>query len=248
MIYLYSGTPGSGKSYHAAADIYYRLHRGKKSNRYRVIANFPVNTSSPYFRYVDNSDLTDRYLMNYARLHHVPGIEGQTLVVIDEAQIIFNSRSWQSDGTSRMEWIKFFTQHRKLGFDFILIAQNDRMIDRQIRCLIEYEISHMKMGNYFRFLPFTVFLAVNHWYGQKMKLSHEMILYRKKIAKLYDTMMTFSGNRTRVKSRKLSCSGIRYPKPEQRDKGFPARLGKKEPPAGSCPVFYGGKVGTLSVG
>lgn len=50
MIYLYSGTPGSGKSYHAAADIYYRLKRSKKTNRYRVIANFPVATDSPYFR------------------------------------------------------------------------------------------------------------------------------------------------------------------------------------------------------
>lgn len=210
MIYLYSGTPGSGKSYHAAADIYYRLKR--KGSRNRVIANFPVNTDNKRFRYVDNSELNVKYLFSYARLHHSPGIEGQTLVVIDEAQIIFNSRSWQSDGSSRMEWIKFFTQHRKLGFDFILIAQNDRMIDRQIRCLIEYEISHMKMGNYFRFLPFTVFLAVNHWYGQKMKLAHEMILYRKKIAKLYDTYMTFDTHRTNCRCRALA-DARRYPKP-----------------------------------
>lgn len=210
MIYLYSGTPGSGKSYHAAADIYYRLRR--KGNRNRVIANFPLNTENKRFRYVDNSDLTVRYLFNYARLYHVAGVEGQTLVVVDEAQIIFNSRLWQSDGSSRMEWIKFFTQHRKLGFDFILIAQNDRMIDRQIRCLVEYEISHMKVGNYFRFLPFTVFLAVNHWYGQKMKLAHEMILYRKKIAKLYDTYMTFGTNKAKYRCRALA-DARRYTKP-----------------------------------
>lgn len=212
MIYLYSGTPGSGKSYHAAADIYYRLKRNKTHHN-RVIANFPINTSCGRFRYVDNADLTCRYLFNYARLYHTIGIEGQTLVVIDEAQIIFNSRSWQSDGSTRMDWIKFFTQHRKLGFDFILIAQNDRMLDRQIRCLVEYEISHMKMGNYFRFLPFTVFLAVNHWYGQKMKLAHEMIVYRKKIASLYDTMMTFNtGSKNRVRCMKLSAAR-RFTKP-----------------------------------
>lgn len=222
MIYLYSGTPGSGKSYHAACDIYYRLRRAKKTNRYRVIANFPVATDLPYFRCVDNSDLTVRYLANYARLHHRPGIEGQTLVLIDEAQIIFNSRSWQSDGSSRMDWIKFFTQHRKLGFDFILIAQNDRMLDRQIRCLIEYEISHMKMSNYFRFLPITVFLAVNHWYGQRMKLAHEMIIYRKKIAALYDTYMTFSTGKTRCRSRKLAASK-RYARPRRGIRRVPCR-------------------------
>lgn len=225
MIYLYSGTPGSGKSYHAAADIYYRLRRAKKN---RVIANFPIATKSSNFRYLDNSDLTVRRLTVYSRLYHQPGVEGQTLVVIDEAQVIFNSRSWQSDGSARMDWIKFFTQHRKLGFDFILIAQNDRMIDRQIRCLVEYEISHMKIGNYFRFLPVTVFLAVQRWYGQKMKLGHEVIFYRKKIAALYDTMLMFNQGYIRCRTRRLqegkhswSGKGI---------KGFPPhRLGSASP-------------------
>lgn len=190
MIYLYTGTPGSGKSYHACADIYYRIHRKKGNNR--VIANFPISDETDRFTYMDNSEITPKNLIKYAQGKHKFGIEGQTLVIIDEAQIIFNSRSWNSSDGSRMDWIVFFTQHRKLGFDFILIAQNDRMIDRQIRCLVEYEVSHMKIGNYFRMLPFTVFLAVTHWYGQRMKLNHEMILYRKKIANMYDTYKMFN--------------------------------------------------------
>ena len=39
MIYLYSGTPGSGKSYHAVVDIVKKLGRRDKN---RVIANFPL--------------------------------------------------------------------------------------------------------------------------------------------------------------------------------------------------------------
>ena len=191
MIYLYTGTPGSGKSYHACADIYYRLKRKKGNNR--VIANFPVSLDVSNFLYLDNSDITPRRLFDYAKKYHKLGIEGQTLVILDEAQIIFNSRSWNSADGSRMQWIKFFTQHRKLGFDFILIAQNDRMIDKQIRCLVEYEVAHLKVGNYFRILPFTVFLAVTRWYGQKMKVSSELIFYRKKIARLYDTYKMFDG-------------------------------------------------------
>ena len=42
MIYLYSGTPGSGKSLHAAQQIYEALHVKKML----VITNFPVN---PYY-------------------------------------------------------------------------------------------------------------------------------------------------------------------------------------------------------
>ena len=38
MIYLYTGTPGSGKSYHVARDIYFFLHYGRN-----VIANFDIN-------------------------------------------------------------------------------------------------------------------------------------------------------------------------------------------------------------
>lgn len=189
LIYLYSGTPGSGKSYHAVADIYYRLK--KKKGFTSVIANFPLNTNSDNFHYWDVEDMTITNFIGYAKEHHKMGIEGQTLIVIDEAQIIFNSRSWQSDGNGRLDWIKFFSQHRKLGFNFILIAQFDRMIDRQIRCLVEYEVAHMKMNNYFRIVPITVFLAVTRWYGQKMKISHEVIIYRRRIADLYDTFRMF---------------------------------------------------------
>ncbi|SCJ52485.1 Zonula occludens toxin [uncultured Eubacterium sp.] len=205
MIWLYSGTPGSGKSYHATADIYYRLKRRKGKRKNKVIANFPLSLDTSDFTYLDNSQLTVRRLYNYARFRHKMGVEGQTLVVIDEAQVVFNSRNWNTDSHSRMDWIIFFTQHRKLGFDFILIAQNDRMIDRQIRCLIEYEVAHMKIGNYFRILPVTAFLAVQRWYGQKMKVSHDVIVYRKRIAKLYDSYMMFDGHDAgRYKSRKLA--------------------------------------------
>lgn len=39
MIWLYSGTPGSGKSYHAVADAVKKLGQRSKN---RVIANFPL--------------------------------------------------------------------------------------------------------------------------------------------------------------------------------------------------------------
>ena len=192
MIWLYSGTPGSGKSFHAVSDI---TNKTKKKEKNKVIANFPLyfkkKKQQDNFIYVDNSEMTISYLEDYARKNHRVGIEGQTLVVIDEAQILFNSRDWGTNSNKRMAWIKFFSQHRKYGFNFIMIAQFDKMIDRQIRSLIEYEVSHMKMNNFFIFLPLTFFLCVERWYGQKMKTGHQIIPYRKSIASSYNSYATF---------------------------------------------------------
>ena len=139
MIYFYSGTPGSGKSLHVAIDIFRKL-RFKKN----VIATFPINISMVSnkgkrkignFVYKDVSELTVQFLFDYALEHHVIGKEGQTLVVIDECQILFNPREFGKK--DRLQWITFFTQHRKLGYNFILISQFDRLVDRQIRFLFE---------------------------------------------------------------------------------------------------------------
>jgi len=61
--------------------------------------------------------------------------EGQGLLILDECQLIFNSRKWEKN----MDWIEFFTQSRKLGWDVLLVAHTIDMIDSQIRPLIEFE-------------------------------------------------------------------------------------------------------------
>ena len=195
MIYLYSGTPGSGKSLHVAKDIYNRLNRNKKYPY--VIANFTINlkmirNKNARFIYKDNSEMTTDFLLKYAIENHSLGIENQTLVVVDECQVIWNAREWQNN-KSRMDWIRFFSQHRKLGYNFILIAQNDRMIDRQIRSLIEYEVVHRKVNNFKigRLFPFQVFACVTRWYGINEKLDTEFFIYRKKWGQFYDSYGTF---------------------------------------------------------
>ena len=152
MIYLYSGTPGSGKSLHMAQDIFYKLKR-----KHSVIANFMIeeevvtkglfkNHKIGVFTYVDNEELSVDFLVNYARKNHVMGKENQTLLCLDECHTMFNPRKFQRK--DRLHWIQFFTQHRKLGFNIILVTQNDRLLDRQIRGLIEYEVKHRKVNNF----------------------------------------------------------------------------------------------------
>ena len=124
MIYFYSGTPGSGKSLHCAKDIYNKLFV-KKQN---VIANFEINERMLAkkkrrgdFVYISNFEMSPKYFIEYARLNHIPGKENQTLVIIDECQILFNPRTWNDK--DRLSWIEFFTQHRKYGYNFIMISQ-----------------------------------------------------------------------------------------------------------------------------
>lgn len=198
MIWLYTGTPGSGKSYHAVYDIIKKLKQKEKN---KVISNFGLNFDNQRkkykkqmynnFIYLDNSEMTVDFLIDFAIKNHEIGVENQTLVVIDEAQIIFNSRTWNIEHDNRMRWIKFFSQHRKFGYNFILVTQFDRMIDRQIRSLVEYEVSHMKINSYFAFLPFIVFLCVERWYGQKMKIRSYTLLLKKKIYECYNSYLFF---------------------------------------------------------
>ena len=46
-----------------------------------------------------------------------------------------------------MSWLSFTSQHRKLGYNVVFIAQSLMMIDNQMRMNIEYEVSHRKVGN-----------------------------------------------------------------------------------------------------
>lgn len=200
MISLYSGTPGSYKSYHATADAVQWLGRGKN-----VIANFPIDASKYYknkrkklgqFYFVPNSELTVDYLMRFHRNNHKPNVlKAQTLLIFDEASIPFNAR--QFDRQDRMDWINFFANHRHFNYEIILIAQNDRMLDRQVRGLLEYEIKHRALKNWnlaFALVSLMckgLFHCVEYWYPCKLKTDTQLKKFNQKIANCYDTMALF---------------------------------------------------------
>lgn len=208
MIYFFSGTPGSGKSLQVAKDIVKRL-TGFKEN---VIANMEINTDAIYFKkngkrrktgrfyYLNNKYLTPAFLYEYAMKFHVKGKEGQTLLVIDEAQMIFSPTvvklKCQEDKTYRVEWLDFFTQHRHLGYNIIIISQFDRLIDAQIRCLFEYNVIHRKVNNFkigwvLSLLKISLFVSVTVWYGVNQKCGASFFFYNKRFAKIYDSYKKF---------------------------------------------------------
>lgn len=145
-IVLYSGVPGSGKSCHQAEDLIINL---KFKNRL-VIANYDINhkyIKHDNFLYIPNNLLSPGYLIWLADAWNEDHEfrEGSIKLYIDEAQILFNPRDWSR--SDRRPWLNFFMQHRKYGFKVFLISQSSRMLDRQIRDLIETECIHRKYSS-----------------------------------------------------------------------------------------------------
>lgn len=193
MIYLYSGTPGSGKSLHCAKTIYINNKKGLPT-----ICNFNINRTvlkgnGEVLSLTDNI-LTPDYLRAYSNYYfsNHKFKEGSILLIIDEAQIMFNSRNWNAYG--RDNWIRFFSNHRHYGYDVILVAQFDRMLDRQIRSLLEYETIHRKVSNFgFKGQVLgalclgNLFVSVAIWYPMKEKVNAHFFRYSKKFGNLYDS-------------------------------------------------------------
>lgn len=199
MIYLYTGTPGSGKSLHTASIIYWTLRRHKP-----IIANFNIalekikGAREKDFTCLSNTKITPKFLREYSREYFSKHRfkEGAITLILDECQLMFNAREWNVKG--RADWNAFFTNHRKYGFDIILIAQFDRMLDRQIRSLVEYMVIHRKMSNFgFKGKVISgacggnLFVSVTVWYPLKEKVGQSFFKAKKKYYSIYDTNFVF---------------------------------------------------------
>ena len=203
MIMLYSGTPGSGKSLHSARVLLNAVNRHKML----CITNYEIDRNkiknNEYLKILTNADLVTPDLLYQYSNDYFEGRkrkEGEILLFLDEAQLLFNSRAYQDK--HRMEWLSFFSQHRKYGYDIILMAQFDRMLDRQLRSLIEYEFTHRKVSNFGLFgkllsLVFggQLFVAIRTWYPLKKDIGHEFFVAWKKYYSIYDTFATFEANK-----------------------------------------------------
>jgi hypothetical protein len=125
--------------------------------------------------------------------------EGKARLYLDEAQFLFNSREWAKN----MGFIEFFTQHRKLGWDIVLIAHTEDMIDKQIRGLLEYEtrlrnLNKIKPLGLFPICPWPAFFAITRYAGISAGAGNiawkRLYSLRPKYADLYDSMEVFAFN------------------------------------------------------
>lgn len=204
---IYTGTPGSGKSCHAAREIRYNLN---SMNPRPVIANFELAPNAPVkrrdlFHYVPNSVLTVEDLQNFAvgfweskggRL-----IEDYIDVYLDEAQILWNARNWSNK--DRLGWLQFLSQSRKYGYRIVFISQSAQMIDNQFRMLIEVEVNHRRVSQFgivgwLMALPFRgrLIMAVKSMFQIKERIGSQWFLASKKDWQMYDSYKRFEPEKT----------------------------------------------------
>ncbi|RJQ26225.1 MAG: hypothetical protein C4589_10075 [Peptococcaceae bacterium] len=197
MIFLYVGSVGSGKSYHCVADGIAKISAWP--DRF-VVANFPIKFSKNGRKkekeqrrwiYLDEFKPKDLIRISFEKKFY--GKEGHALLIIDEAGLWFNSRDWNVKVDERKEWIKFFSQSRKFGYDVILVAQEERMIDRQIRSMAEYIVRHKCFNKFgwFCWLPVKMFAYVYFWSFTKFRGGLKIGILLPWVAGRYDTMKMF---------------------------------------------------------
>lgn len=226
-IVLYQGSLGSGKSASAVAEAFKHLWRGgvvacnfsltpnwvdemcnhdiacRFSKKYRqktahsLWSRFFKVSSLDAIKQIDVKSLCVGREKTVAGKYQ----EGQGLLILDESQLIFNSRKSMS-GDKNMQWIEFFTQSRKLGWKVILIAHKAEMIDTQIRDLAEYEARMRNLQKInlpvlsIPLVPIPVFLVITRYAGLGAGAGsvHSKSLYPLPywMARLYDSRAVFS--------------------------------------------------------
>ena len=128
-IVLYTGIPGSGKTYRVVSE----LAKPEIQNKYMIFHNIEgLKLSGEYikdWRTIDGflSKAKQEEITSYAK----EKTGRPCLVIIDEAQLLFDKRN--ADLKAWLSW------HRHLGQDIWLICQHFMMIDKDYNNLIEFE-------------------------------------------------------------------------------------------------------------
>jgi zona occludens toxin len=147
MIIIYEGVPGSGKSYDAIRVILHNLKLKRKI--YTNIDGIELPECQEYI--AQQSDMTRVELSEL--LEFIPRqkiqnfydyVDDGSLIVIDEAQLFFNSRDFSKQ--HNREFADWSSTHRHKGFDVILITQRAERIDTAVRSLCDFRYRYRKLN------------------------------------------------------------------------------------------------------
>ena len=146
-IYLYYGKIGDGKTYHVLAnEVVPAARKGRKI--YTNLDGLSVRRLAQYVdREVDvvqwekvediraafNLDQDDREGTSLK-------VERGALMIVDEAQMIFDSRQWKDTGPGVLRLCEY---HRHFGLDIVFITQSPGRLDKSL-CRLANESLHVK--------------------------------------------------------------------------------------------------------
>jgi hypothetical protein len=209
MISLVTAPPGGGKSFYAVRAVAQALDAGKlvagnvelregwaRTINRRNYARWlrPIKhrrwEADAESRFFFSEDLSELFALRLRGER-----EGRGLMVLDEAHNWMNARSWSAK--DRDEIVRFFTQHRKLGWDVLLIAQDAEMLDKQVRRNFEYHV-HLRNLRKARFAglplsPVNLFLAITTWHAATRVVVKREVFPLSWRKRLYNTNATFGG-------------------------------------------------------
>lgn len=121
-IALYTGRPGTGKTYFAVNDVIKKLDKG-----FKVYSNIKLKWDNP-------KGYPDYNLKYWKKLSDLYDLQ-EGIIFIDEAHVYMNSRRWKGLGED-ME--RKLAQHRKDGLHIIGTVQNVNRVDVIFRELIDF--------------------------------------------------------------------------------------------------------------
>lgn len=245
MITLVTAPPGGGKSYYAIRRVVDAIMEGKPVAGNveltpgwvtRIVRRNWVLWLRPFKRREFIRHAEDRYhfsedLDELFSLDLAGKGEGRGRMVLDEAHNWMNARSWSAG--DRETIVRFFSQHRKLGWDVDLIAQHPEMIDKQVRNLCEYivHLRNLKKASWggVRIFPFNLFLAITCWHAAARVVVKREVFRLTWKKDLYDTAATSHGLR---EDGDQGDDLIPFPSPpETRGQGSLAGRGRTRPGA-----------------
>lgn len=221
VITVVTGPPGSGKTYYTCRVIEQAAREGKfvatnvrlregwalemaKGNPFRRTRTGRARYAAQLLqRVVYVQSMGELAQLRLATKGWEKKLEGRGVAVFDEAGEELDSRESMT-GTKETKARRkadntFLKQHRKLGWDVYLIAQQAEQLDTRARGIAEYEITLRNLRRYkvmtflaggFPIWPFgNLFIAIWRWAAipGRSSMKREWFTLSKRIAGLYDT-------------------------------------------------------------
>jgi len=164
MITAYVGLPGSGKTYGLVLEAVRAVNQGRN-----VYSNFDINIEG-ISRIRGFSDLVK---------------VRNGLVILDELNLWFPSRLWQSIPP---EILSLWAQSRKRGIDLVYSTQHLDRIDKVIREVTNYVIRCNSISIFgLQFFIYSTYQPEDWDKQNRRSLGHRIVRFRQSVASLYDT-------------------------------------------------------------
>lgn len=215
MITIIEGRIGGGKTYSAVSQIAHHLAAGgvcwtNIELNWAGIERYCVDRYGVDIQPEQYRQMVREATMDWYREIGWGTSEMNVLVVIDEAQLYYNSRNWQRTQEKHPQMLSFLTQSRKARVDVVFITQSATNIDRQFRILADFVYSFRDMQKLTMPIiggrwPFPQFLKITRDAMTDEIVGREVVWKDKRIYGCYNTNAMLNEEMARLQAQKADA-------------------------------------------